>query len=167
MISGQSDCGILPRFPDFSIPNLTSSSSHRVPADFSRDLLLVIENAGERPKVRHKHNVWISGATRRFLTPTLAQQGQSILIFYNATIPPRMKRVKHFIQSKSRISTDGFIPNHSGLNPQDLARIHQVVGVYRALDRSHHLDRVAMFGKKEVHFAIAYSVFAGAGAVHF
>src|SRR5271165_3611361 len=50
----------------------------------------------------------------------------------------------------------------SGLDPQDFAWVHQVVGVERLFDGAHDADRLAMLGDQEIHLAIADSVLARA-----
>src|SRR5208282_2136185 len=54
----------------------------------------------------------------------------------------------------------------AGSDAQDLARIHQVVRIDRALDLTHHAHGLAMLGDQEIHLADADAVLARAGAVH-
>ena len=51
-------------------------------------------------------------------------------------------------------------------NRKDLARVHDVLRVERALDGAHHVDRAgAGLGHQEVHLVQADAVLAGAGAL--
>src|SRR3546814_17031597 len=49
---------------------------------------------------------------------------------------------------------------------QDLARVHDVVGIQRLLHLPHHRKGIAVLGPEEAHLAGADAVLAGAGAAH-
>ena len=52
-----------------------------------------------------------------------------------------------------------------GLDPQDLARIHNVIGVDRLLDRAHDTHGFPMLGDQEIQLAAADAMLSRAGAV--
>jgi hypothetical protein len=53
----------------------------------------------------------------------------------------------------------------ANLDPKDLSRVHDVIGVDRLLDRAHDAHRLAVFGDQELYLATADAVLAGAGTV--
>src|SRR5262249_18846852 len=56
------------------------------------------------------------------------------------------------------------LPEELGLD--DLPRVHQVLGIDRALQARHQIDRVAQLLLERAHLAEADAVLAGAGAFH-
>ena len=63
------------------------------------------------------------------------------------------------------LNVDWLIHIIVGLDPEDFARIHNVVGVDRLLDRTHDAHSVAVLGDQKVYLAATDAVLTGAGAV--
>src|SRR5262245_38939241 len=60
-----------------------------------------------------------------------------------------------------------FSLKNNALKAENLAGVHDVERIERALDRAHDIERRrAIFGRQIFHLALADAVFAGAGAVH-
>ena len=63
------------------------------------------------------------------------------------------------------VTTGAFACTVRQLDLEDLSRIHDVIGVDRLLDCTHHAHRFAVLGDQKVEFAAADAVLACAGAV--
>src|SRR5262249_53530825 len=104
----------------------------------------------------------MSNAARLGMHPPLAVRHQSASFF---TFGLRNSVVASTaLSTMSVMRVRSVFPTSPRLHPEDLARVHDVVGIERELQLPHHRDAVAMLGRKEIQLAVADPVLAGAGA---